>query len=110
VRDRRNSWVAAGRRPWRRRLGRVARTRRDPEGRQLILASYGSCTLLAYDPAIAVPFREAPAPANLWPLWDAIRCPTLLLRGAQSDLLSAATAAEMRARGPQCDLVEFAGI
>jgi pimeloyl-ACP methyl ester carboxylesterase len=63
-----------------------------------------------YDPAIAVPFREAPAPANLWPLWDAIRCPTLLLRGAQSDLLSAGTAAEMCARGPQCDLVEFAGV
>ena len=31
----------------------------------------------------------------------AIRCPTLVLRGAQSDLLSAATAAEMSARGPR---------
>ncbi len=34
-------------------------------------------------------------------LWDAIRCPTLVLRGAQSDLLSAATAAEMARRGPR---------
>jgi len=65
---------------------------------------------LAYDPAIAVPFRAAPAPANLWPLWDAVRCPTLLLRGAESDLLSAATAAEMGARGPKPAVVEFAGV
>jgi pimeloyl-ACP methyl ester carboxylesterase len=63
-----------------------------------------------YDPGIAVPFRASAAPTDLWPLWDAIRCPTLLLRGAQSDLLSAATAAEMCTRGPQADLVEFAGV
>ena len=65
---------------------------------------------LAYDPAIAVPFRAAPAPANLWPVWDAIPCPTLLLRGAQSDLLSAATAAEMGTRGPKPAVIEFAGV
>lgn len=65
---------------------------------------------MGYDPAIAVPFRAAPAPPNLWPLWDAIRCPTLLLRGAQSDLLSAATAAEMAARGPKPAVAEFAGV
>jgi pimeloyl-ACP methyl ester carboxylesterase len=65
---------------------------------------------LAYDPAIAVPFRAAPAPPNLWPLWDAIRCPTLLLRGARSDLLSAATAASMSARGPKPAVIECAGV
>jgi pimeloyl-ACP methyl ester carboxylesterase len=64
----------------------------------------------AYDPGIALPFRVEPAPVNLWPLWDAIRCPTLLLRGAQSDLLSAATAAEMSSRGPKPAVVEFAGV
>ena len=36
---------------------------------------------------------------ELWNLWDAIRCPTLVLRGAQSDLLSAETARAMTARG-----------
>lgn len=65
---------------------------------------------MAYDPGIAVPFRAAAAPADLWPLWDAIRCPTLLLRGAQSDLLSAATAAEMASRGPRPAVVEFGGV
>ena len=38
---------------------------------------------LAYDPGIAVPFRAAAAPPDLWPLWDAIRCPTLVLRGTR---------------------------
>ena len=65
---------------------------------------------LAYDPAIALPFRSTAAPPDLWPLWDAIRCPTLLLRGAQSDLLSPATAQAMTERGPKARLVEFPGV
>lgn len=63
-----------------------------------------------YDPGIAVPFRETAAPPDLWPVWDAIRCPTLLLRGAQSDLLSAETARAMTERGPKPRLVEFEGV
>jgi len=51
-----------------------------------------------------------PAPANIWPLWDAIRCPTLVLRGAMSDLLSSDTAREMSERGPRPQVVEFAGV
>ena len=65
---------------------------------------------LAYDPGIAVPFRKAAAPPDLWPLWDAIRCPVLVLRGAQSDLLSGAVAAEMAARGPKPRVIEFEGV
>jgi pimeloyl-ACP methyl ester carboxylesterase len=66
---------------------------------------------LKYDPAIAVPFRtSASQPATLWAQWDSIRCPTLLLRGSVSDLLSKATAEAMRARGPRPQLVEFAGV
>ena len=39
-----------------------------------------------YDPGIAEPFRQmAMADIDLWPLWDRIRCPTLLLRGETSD-------------------------
>jgi pimeloyl-ACP methyl ester carboxylesterase len=65
---------------------------------------------LRYDPGIAVPFRNVPAPADLWPVWDAIRCPTLVLRGAVSDLLSRPTAEAMAVRGPRAALCEFAGI
>jgi pimeloyl-ACP methyl ester carboxylesterase len=71
---------------------------------------------LHYDPAIAVPFRtvtEADAQAGqaaLWQLYDAIRAQTLLLRGADSDLLARATALEMVQRGPRPRLVEFQGV
>jgi pimeloyl-ACP methyl ester carboxylesterase len=71
---------------------------------------------LHYDPAIAVPFRsltEADARAGqaaLWQLFDAVRAQTVLLRGADSDLLSRETALEMTRRGPQPRLVEFEGV
>lgn len=65
---------------------------------------------LAYDPGIAVPFRAQPAPPSLWGVWDAIRCPTLVLRGAQSDLLSKVTAEQMATRGPRPQVLEFAGV
>jgi pimeloyl-ACP methyl ester carboxylesterase len=61
---------------------------------------------LRYDPGIALPFRDAAKqPSDLWPLWDAISCPTLVLRGAESDLLSSATADCMASRGPRATLV-----
>jgi pimeloyl-ACP methyl ester carboxylesterase len=47
---------------------------------------------------------------DLWPVWDTIACPTLLLRGAQSDLLTRDTALAMTRRGPKPRLVEFDGI
>lgn len=66
---------------------------------------------LAYDPAIAAPLRQAEEieDIDLWHLWDAVRGPVLALRGAESDLLTAETAAEMTRRGPGAELVEFTG-
>lgn len=65
----------------------------------------------AYDPRIGDPFRAAPAEdIDLWPQWDAITCPTLVLRGAQSDLLRPADAEAMTRRGPRAKLVELPGI
>ena len=69
-----------------------------------------------YDPGIALPFRAITAElarageAMLWQTYDRIACPTLLLRGAESDLLSAATAQAMAARGPRPQVVGFAGV
>ena len=71
---------------------------------------------LHYDPALAVPFRAITAPmatageAQLWAAYDAIQCPTLLLRGAQSDLLAPETAKAMTERGPRARMVEFEGV
>jgi pimeloyl-ACP methyl ester carboxylesterase len=64
-----------------------------------------------YDPGIAVPFRAQALPdVDLWQYWDAITCPTLLLRGAQSDLLLKDIATAMTRRGPCPRLVEFDGV
>lgn len=69
-----------------------------------------------YDPQLAVPFKSstveatAHSEAMLWAAYDAIRCPTLLLRGAESDLLTAETVREMGRRGPKAGLVEFPGV
>lgn len=64
--------------------------------------------MLAYDPAIAEPFREIPDnDVELWEVWDEVVCPVLLLRGAESDILTAATADEMTRRGPGAQLVTF---
>jgi len=64
---------------------------------------------LHYDPAIAVPFRAAKVDKDieLWPLYDAIRCPTLVMRGALSDLLRRETLQEMAGRGPHARTIEI---
>lgn len=71
---------------------------------------------LHYDPAIALPFGQmtpegaAQGGALMWQAYDAISAQTLLVRGADSDLLSSATALQMTQRGPKARLVEFAGV
>lgn len=62
-----------------------------------------------YDRAIAQPYHKAYLDGkdiDLWPLYDPIRCPTLVVRGAQSDILSAETAAAMTSRGPRATVIE----
>lgn len=62
---------------------------------------------LAYDPAIAKAFTGVPlTDVDLWPVWAQIRARVLVLRGVQSDLLLAETAARMTAEGPKAALVE----
>jgi pimeloyl-ACP methyl ester carboxylesterase len=62
-----------------------------------------------YDPAIAQIFNGPIADVVLWPFWDQIRHPVLVLRGKESDLLTPETAHEMTVRGPKAGLVEIAG-
>jgi pimeloyl-ACP methyl ester carboxylesterase len=62
-----------------------------------------------YDPRLAEPF-QADKDLELWPLYDAVRCPTLVLRGELSDLLTRETAAEMTRRGPRAKVVEIRGV
>ncbi len=62
------------------------------------------------DPNIGAALRAAPAAApDLWPLWKALRgIPTLAIRGARSDILSAATFARMKRENPELQQLEVA--
>src|SRR5271165_5327256 len=65
----------------------------------------------AYDPHIADPFKSGPvADVDLWAVWDAVGCPTLLLRGETSDMIARDVAEAMTRRGPRAKLVEFEGV
>jgi pimeloyl-ACP methyl ester carboxylesterase len=69
-----------------------------------------------YDLKLAVPFQSETeestkrAQTALWAAYDAIQCPTLVVRGAESDLLTRDTAREMTMRGPKARLVELPGV
>jgi len=65
---------------------------------------------LHHDPKIAENAQAgADKDVDLWALWDKIACPVLVIRGAQSDLLSKETAEDMTRRGPGARLVEIEG-
>jgi pimeloyl-ACP methyl ester carboxylesterase len=76
----------------------------------------GGAWVRHYDLGLAKPFaaitpeRAEQDQAALWGAFDAIRCPTLLIRGELSDLLSRATAEEMTRRGPKPQLAEIPGV
>jgi pimeloyl-ACP methyl ester carboxylesterase len=68
-------------------------------------------TRMVYDPAIVASF---PAPddakdIDLWPVWEKVQCPTLILRGVESDMLTRETALRMRAEKSEVTLVEIPG-
>jgi len=65
-----------------------------------------------YDPQIGDSFRATVPEKDmeLWHFYDAVRCPTLVIRGAQSDLLARSTAEQMRSRGPKAKVVEIPGV
>ena len=89
----------------------------DAQWRQLtessLRQSADGCWEMRFDGAgIAESFRRATASGefDLWPVFDRIRCPTLIVRGAQSDLLTSETVHAMVARGPHPEVVEVPGV
>ena len=84
-------WLAAARKSWEERSGQLIPT---------------------YDPRLARTFDgidlERPLPA-LWAQFDGLaRVPVMVIRGANSDILSMTTVEAMRARRPDLDVVEVA--
>lgn len=70
--------------------------------------TYGFC----YDPKISASFRTYVLceDIDLWQYWDMLQTPTLVIRGSESDVLFAETAAAMQERGPKAKLIELPGI
>lgn len=63
---------------------------------------------LRYDPLIVRGFKPPWIHTRrLWSFWDRIECPTLILRGADSDLLLRSTAVEMLGRNANARLLEI---
>ena len=65
-----------------------------------------------YDLRIAEAFKATMPEEDLqlWNLYDAVRCPTLLIRGERSDVVARDTALEMARRGPKAKVVEIRGV
>ena len=60
-----------------------------------------------YDPRLVEHLTAHPGDWDQWFAYDRIRCPTLLLRGKTSDVLTRETAEAMTRRGPCCRAVEI---
>ena len=71
---------------------------------------------LHYDPQLRVPIRAVTEEATkageamLWQIYDAVRCKTLLIHGAQSELLSVDAVKAMTQRGPRAQVATIAGV
>ena len=74
--------------------------------------------VMRYDPAIAQGGHDREFPMgpdvlrgiDLWNVWSKVACPTLVMRGADSDVLRPNTVREMKERKPDMESVEFAGV
>lgn len=67
---------------------------------------------MRYDPGIREVFAELASdkPIDLWDAYHAVRCPTLAIRGAESDLLERSALQEMAQTGPRARTVEIEGV
>lgn len=67
---------------------------------------------MVYDPGIGDAFRDSPIDndIDLWNEYRAVRCPTLAIRGAESDLLEHDTLLEMARTGPRARIHEIARV
>lgn len=87
---------------------------RDEDWKHMVEHSYRALPngrlVLARDPAIAQNHGAKKQDVDLWPVYDEIKCPTLVLHGKKSDVLSLVMAKEMTKRGPKPRLITYPGV
>lgn len=86
----------------------------DPQWAQLAVNSARALPdgrfTMHYDPRIAEPLRgHDPVDVDMWPLWERIRVPRMVLRGETSDILLPDTFAGMQASGAVAHQVPLTG-
>ena len=92
--------------------------RSEEHWRQIFKASFVQLPdgryAIAYDPGIGKPFIQSVnddmADIDLSGFWNKVQCPSLVIRGELSDILSHANAKAMCESKPLAELVEWAGI
>ncbi len=83
---------------------------------QSLTAKSDGTFIMSYDPKIMDPVRLATknftdiGDIDLFPLWETIQIPTLILRGEQSDVLSFETVEHMLATNPKASSVMIKGV
>ncbi len=78
--------------------------------RQVMDQTGGGAFAMHYDPKIIEPLLVSmPIDVDLWPLWNMIQLPRLVIRGGQSDLLPEPVYARMLESGAEGYVVEDAG-
>lgn len=66
-----------------------------------------------YDPGIAETYKQIASSGEdveLWPVYEQITCPTVVIRGSESDLLRPDTLQQMTQRGPRAHALEIPGV
>ena len=74
-----------------------------------VRAAGGGNYVLRYDPAIGDAFSSPLQDIHLWPVWAKVQCPTLIIRGAESDLLLPETLVQMQASRANVGSLEVPG-
>jgi pimeloyl-ACP methyl ester carboxylesterase len=94
---------------WRRLALHSAQPLEDGAWQMACDPAVGVATAWGWNPDAKVGNRNLRG-LELWSVWEAIRCPTLVLRGADSEVLDRDTVGRMRGSGPPTEVVELAGI
>lgn len=109
LRDACSQWGPITDEQWRHLAAHSARQLADGSWQMACDPAVGVATAWGWNPDAKVGNRNLMG-LEVWSVWEAIRCPTLVLRGADSEVLQRDTIERMRASGPPTQVIELPGI
>jgi len=109
LRDACSQWGPITDEQWQRLAAHSARQLDDGSWQMSCDPAVGVATAWGWNPDAKVGNRNLMG-LELWSAWESIRCPTLVLRGANSEVLRRDTVERMRASGPPTHVAELPDI